>query len=184
MYLFLWVVPSDVSGLVPTPGIEDRIDLIGDATMFSTLHENCRYLQVEITEKDRDESTFTSHHDLLRFICMPFGLKHLPGNFQQAMEVLLMKVKWLSALLNLGDIFIFLRAPGKILDHVWQVLTSLYYAGVTFNLEKWDWFTNHTDHLCHIIHPRRLKASRKLIDTECRFKLLTSVTDLHSFLNL
>ena len=62
----------------PLPRMDECIDSLGDATVFTTLDCNSGYWQVEIAEEDRDKTTFASHCGLYRFLRMPFGLKNAP----------------------------------------------------------------------------------------------------------
>lgn len=70
------------------------IDLIGDTRIFSTLDADSRNCRGEIAQDDQGMTVFTSHHGLLCFTLMPFGLKSGPDMFERAMEVLPTKVKW------------------------------------------------------------------------------------------
>lgn len=57
--------------------------------MLSTLDANCGYWKLEVEEIDRDNTAFTSHHRLYRFVQMRFGLNNAPGLFQRDTEVIL-----------------------------------------------------------------------------------------------
>lgn len=46
----------------------------GKSKVFSTLDANSLYLQVEMEYKNREKFALTPHHDLYRFVHMPFGL--------------------------------------------------------------------------------------------------------------
>lgn len=87
--------------------MDEFIDPLGDATIFSTLDANCGCSQVEINQRDSEQTTLTSHHGLYRFIRMPFGLKHALGTFQQAFDVILSMEKWQYALIYFDDIVVF-----------------------------------------------------------------------------
>ena len=57
----------------PIPRMDECIDYLGKATIFTTLDCMSGYWQVDIAEEDRDKTTFTSHHGVYRFLRMPFG---------------------------------------------------------------------------------------------------------------
>ena len=44
--------------------MDECIDYLGDATIFSTLDCNSWYWHVEVDEADKDKTTFTSHMGL------------------------------------------------------------------------------------------------------------------------
>lgn len=67
---------------------------MGEERIFTTLDANSGYWQIEITEKDKNKTSVTSHHGLYRFVIMPFGLKNALGTFQRVIDVILSTVKW------------------------------------------------------------------------------------------
>lgn len=79
---------------------------------------------------------------------------------------------------------IFLRTPEELIDHVRQVLTLLYDAGVTLNRKKPEFSTNCIDYLGHVTRPARLEVSTRATDAICELKFLTTVTKLRSLSGL
>lgn len=65
----------------PIPRMDECIDSLRSAKIFSTLDANSGYWKIEIDPRDRDKTTFTSHHGLYRFVRMPLGLKNAPETF-------------------------------------------------------------------------------------------------------
>jgi hypothetical protein len=57
----------------PLPKLDECIDSLGDAVVFSTLDANSGYWQVSMHPDDRDKITFTCHVGTFRFKRMPFG---------------------------------------------------------------------------------------------------------------
>ena len=60
----------------PLPRIDECIDSLGDANIFTTLDCNSGYWQIPVRPEDREKTTFTSHEGLYRFLRMPFGLRN------------------------------------------------------------------------------------------------------------
>lgn len=87
--------------------MDECIDSLSDATIFTTLEASCGYWKIEIDEADRDKTTFKSHHGLYRFIQTPLGLMNAPGTFLRAIDVILSTDKWKHALIYLDDIVVF-----------------------------------------------------------------------------
>lgn len=70
------------------------------------------------------------------------------------------------------------------MDQFQRVLTLLYVAGVTFNLEKFEFFTNCIIHLGHVLRSGRLEVLTRTIGTTWRPQQRTTVTESQSLLGL
>ncbi len=93
----------------PIPRMDECIDSLGDAQIFTLLDANSGYWQIELDEDARDLTAFVSHHGLFRYKRMPFGLKNAPSTFRRAIDMILATVKWQFAIVYLDDIIIFSR---------------------------------------------------------------------------
>lgn len=91
-----------------------------------------------------------------------------------------MKIEGQSALVYWNIIFIFSRTADKRIDRVWQVLTLLHDEGVTLNLKKIEFFTNHNWLSGNVIHVGRLNVSTSTLDAIISLEQPTSVTERRS----
>ena len=66
----------------PLPRMDECIDSLGDASVFTTLDRNSGYWQIPVAPQDRDKTTFTCHAGTYRYKRMPFGLTNAPATFQ------------------------------------------------------------------------------------------------------
>lgn len=78
--------------------MDECINLLRDATFFSTLDAKSGYKQVEVDEADRDKTAFTVHHSPYIFASMLFGLMNAPGAFKRAIDVVSLLTMWQYAL--------------------------------------------------------------------------------------
>jgi len=168
----------------PIPRMDECIDSLGDANIFTTLDANCGYWQIEIADQDKDKTTFTSHHGLYRFVRMPFGLRNAPSTFQRVIDIILSTVKWQYALVYLDDVIIYSRSAEEHMTHVATVLRMLMEAGVTLKLRKCSLFADKVDYLGHVIRPGKLEVSEHTTDAVRDVKEPTTVTGIRSFLGL
>jgi hypothetical protein len=65
------VTERDVS---PLSRMDDCIDSLGDARVFSTLDENAGYWQIRVSKEDREKTYFLCHPGTCQFKIIPFGL--------------------------------------------------------------------------------------------------------------
>ena len=169
----------------PLPRMEECIDSLGDATIFSTLDANSGYWQVEIAEEDRDKTTFTCHVGLYRFIRMPFGLSNAPATFQRAMDIILSGVKWDICLVYLDDIIVYSPSYEQHLIDLERVVSLLHGAGATLNLKKCRFFQSEVKYLGHLIRaPGELAITSDNIRHLAESKPPCNKKELRSFLGL
>lgn len=143
----------------PLPRMDDSIDSLGNAKVFTTLDALWGYWQVPLAEQDRDKTTFTSHMGTYRYTRMPFGLRNAPATFQRALDVILSEVKWRFCLVYIDDIIVFSNDNETHLDQLDHVMTLLEEAGVKLKLKKCFFFRGSVEYLGHVISPGALSTS-------------------------
>jgi hypothetical protein len=143
------------------PRMDDCLDSLGSATIFTTLDANSGYWQLDVAKNDHDKTTLTSHMGTFRFNRMPFGLVNAPATFQRSMDVLLAPVLWSKAIVYLDDIIIFSSSVEAHIRDVDQVLSFLEHTGVSLNLKKCAFFRRRVEYLGHIVQPGKLSMAAK-----------------------
>jgi hypothetical protein len=83
--------------------MDECIDCLGEAAIFTTLDCNSRYWKIPVDPADRDKTTFTSDFGIYRFIRQPFGLRNAPGIFELTVDIILSGFKWKTCLVYLDD---------------------------------------------------------------------------------
>ena len=168
----------------PIPRMDECIDSLGNAQVFSTLDANAGYWQVELDERDKDKTAFVTHHGLYRYTRMPFGLKNAPATFQRAMDVILASVKWQTAIVYLDDVIVFSTDIGQHVHQVDRVLRLMSEAGMTLKLKKCFFFCDKIDYLGHVISPGKLEVASKTTEAIKGLSYPTDVSQMRSFLGL
>jgi len=73
----------------PIPRMEDCIDSLGDARVFSTLDCNAGYWQIPMALENIDKTAFTCHIRTYEYLRMVFGLTNAFATFQRALDIIL-----------------------------------------------------------------------------------------------
>ena len=60
----------------PLPRIDATLESLAGSTLFTTLDLASGYWQVEIEDRDKEKTAFSTEKGHLEFIVMPFGLMH------------------------------------------------------------------------------------------------------------
>jgi hypothetical protein len=168
----------------PLPRMDECLDSLGDATIFSTLDCNSGYWQILMKEEDRNKTAFVTHCGVHQFKRMPFGLCNAPATFQRALDMILAKVKWNYALIYLDDVIIYSKTVEEHMTHLDEVLGLLRTAGASLKLKKCHFFQTKVNYLGHVIYPGKLAVAQKNIDTLEKAVYPTKRTELRSFLGM
>ena len=99
------------------PRIEESLDFLNGACIFTSLDFKAGYWQVKMYEESIPYTTFTV--GLLGFyecVRMPFRLTNAPATFQRLMESCLGDLHLQYCIIYLDDIIIFSKTPSEHLD--------------------------------------------------------------------
>ena len=89
----------------PLPRIDDLIDKLHGAKVFSSLDLQSGYHQIRIADEDVPKTAFTTHKGLFEYKVMPFGLCNAPSAFQRQMNRMLGHLPFVVVYLD--DILVF-----------------------------------------------------------------------------
>ncbi len=168
----------------PLPRMDECIDTLGEAKVFTTLDAYSGYWQVNVKKDDRPKTAFVCHAGAYQCVRMPFGLTNAPATFQRALDLVLSKFKWQTCLVYLDDVIIFSKDVESHVKHVDEILSCLKQAGVTLKVKKCKFFTTEVEYLGHIIKPGRLEVDGANTKSLKEALPPTSKTELRSFLGL
>ena len=114
----------------PLPRIDETIDYLFGSKIFSTLDLISGYWQIEIDEKDKPKTAFSTESGHYHFNRMPFGLTNAPATFQRFMDDVLKSVIKKFALVYLDDVIIYSKTLEQHIVHIEKVLDLLRKAGL------------------------------------------------------
>ncbi|KAL2085708.1 hypothetical protein ACEWY4_019028 [Coilia grayii] len=166
----------------PLPRIEESLDALTGATLFSTLDLASGYNQVPMAEKDKEKTAFCTPFGLFEFNRMPFGLCNAPSTFQRLMERIFGDQSFTSLLLYLDDIVIFSSSFQEHLQRLELVLSRLKEHNLKLKLSKCHFFKDEVQYLGHVISSRGVATDPDKIQTVLQWKRPLTLTELRSFL--
>jgi len=173
-----------VQDVYPLPRMEDCIDVLGDAKVFSTLDCNSGFWKKPVADEDRDKTTIVCHEGAYRYIRLPFGLSNAPATFRRAIDMVLGALKWKSCLVYLDDIIVFSQSAGEHVEHLREVFAALRGAGVSLKAKKCHFFQEEVEYLGHIVGRGQFQVQDKNIRKLKEASPPRCKKDLRSFLGM
>ena len=168
----------------PLPRMDDSIDALSGSSWFSTLDLASGYWQVEVEERDRPKTAFTTGSGLYQFTVMPFGLCNAPATFERLMELVLAGVPWQVCLLYLDDIIVHAKTFEAELERLRTVFMRLRTAGLKLSPKKCHLFKKRVVFLGHVVSEEGVLTDPDKITAVCDWPTPTSASSLRSFLGL
>ena len=152
--------------------------------MVSTLDLYSGYWQVEVSEKDRQKTAFTTFQSLFKFKVMPFGLYNAPTTFQRLMDLLLAGVQWSKCLVYLDDIIVLGKNFDDPLHNLGTVLGKLREAGLRLKPSKCALLQESVSYLGHIVSRKGIATDPEKTEKVSCWPTPTSVKEIQQFLGL
>ena len=91
----------------PIPKVDDCLDSLSGAKIFSTVDMTSGYFQVPVKESDIPKTAFTTKHGLFEFTSMPQGLTNSSATFQRVMQLALSGLQWNICIIYIDDCIVF-----------------------------------------------------------------------------
>jgi hypothetical protein len=125
-----------VKNKYPMPRIDDALDQLQGATLFTSLDLTSGYHQIRISDEDVPKTAFRTLDGLFHWLVLPFGLTNAPATFQTAMNTIFRPYLHKFVLVYLYDILIYSKTPEEHSQHLRQVLELLREHQLYANMKK------------------------------------------------
>ena len=168
----------------PLPRIDDCLDAMSSATLFSTFDLRSSYHQVKVASQDRDKTTFICPRGMYRYCTMPFGLCNAGATFQRLMNVVMPGLHLEVCLVYLDDIILFSRTVEEHLERLVRILGRLESAGLELKPEKCRLMQRSVSFLGHVVSGNGIATDPEKTKMVSESSVPTSVKEVRSFLGL
>lgn len=168
----------------PIPRIDESLESIGKATIFSVMDMKSGYWQVPLDDDAKSKSAFVTSEGLYQFNRMPFGLCNAPATFQRLMDGLFSSCRFNFCLIYLDDLIVFSRTFAEHIQHLKYVFEICEKANIRINPKKSKFAQEELLYLGHSITANGIKPDVKKVECIQKFPVPKSVKELQAFLGL
>ncbi len=168
----------------PLPRIDDFLDRLLGAKVFSRIDLRSRYYQIQIVKGDEEKTACRTRYGSYKFLVMPFGLTNAPTTFCTLMNDIFWE--WFDdfVVIYIDDILIYNGFMEKHVEHLRKVFEKLRENKLYAKLEKCEFEVTEVDFLGHRITQEGLKMDDHKVKAILDWRPPRSVSALRSFLGL
>ncbi|GAU50680.1 hypothetical protein TSUD_371390 [Trifolium subterraneum] len=166
------------------PSIDDLLDQLRGATIFSKIDLRSGYHQIRIRTSDVSKTAFRTRYGHYEFLVMPFGLTNAPAIFMDYMNRIFQPYLDKFVVIFIDDILIYSKDPQEHAEHLRIVLNILREKQLYAKFSKCEFWLSEVKFLGHVISQGGVSVDPSKVEAVLNWERPRTVSEVRSFLGL
>ncbi|KAG1440781.1 hypothetical protein G6F56_011776 [Rhizopus delemar] len=162
----------------PLPRIDDLLDTLGKAKVFSALDMRAGFHQVPVEKDSQELTAFTTRFGTYHYNTLPMGLVNSPATFQRLIDLCFRPLINKCLVTYIDDLNVY------SLNNMEQVFQCIQVANLKLNPEKCFFFKDHLKFLGYVVTKDGLQTDPGKIQKIVEYQRPKTIKQVRGFLGL
>ncbi|XP_052736657.1 uncharacterized protein LOC128197864 [Vigna angularis] len=168
----------------PLPRIDDLMDQLHGATVFSKIDLRSGYHQILVKADDVQKTAFRSRYGHYEYVVMPFGVTNAPAIFMDYMNRIFRPFLDKFVVVFIDDILVYSKTREEHEDHLRAVLEVLRERRLYAKLSKCEFWMEEVPFLGYVISAGGIAVDPAKVQAVLQWERPKTVTEIRSFVGL
>ena len=173
-----------VKNKYPLPRIDDLLDQLRGASVFSKIDLRSGYHQIRVKDEDVPKTAFRTRYGHYEYLVMPFGVTNAPAIFMDYMNRIFHQFLDRFVVVFIDDILVYSKSYSEHEVHLRLVLQILQERKLYAKFSKCEFWLSQIKFLGHVISNEGVMVDPAKVEAVFEWPRPTNPTEIRSFLGL